>query len=63
MVSLPGWSSVDGGFVMDVVPGDCVVPAGAGGLADGEDEPPVEGLPQQHQNPPALRGVGQEGPS
>lgn len=46
---------------MDVVPRDCVVPAGAGGVTDGEDEPLVESLPQQHRNPSALGGVGQEG--
>lgn len=46
---------------MDVVPCDCVVPAGAGGLTDGEDESLVKSLPQQLQNSSALRGVGQEG--
>lgn len=48
---------------MDVVPRDCVVPAGAGGLADGEDESLVKSLPQQHQNSSALSGVGQVGPT
>lgn len=48
---------------MDVVPGDRVLPAGAGGLSDGEDEPLVKSLPQQPQNSPALGAVGQEGPT
>lgn len=48
---------------MDVVPRDCVVPAGAGGLTDGEDESLVKSPPQQLQNSPALRGVRQEGPT
>lgn len=48
---------------MDVVPRDGVVPAGAGGLTDGEDESLVKSLSQQHQNSSALRGVWQEGPT
>lgn len=46
---------------MDVVPCDCVVSAAGRGASDGENEPLIEGSPQQAQDPPALWGVWEVG--
>lgn len=63
IVSLPCWSSVCWGFVMHIIPRDCVVPVRAGWLTNSEDESLVKSLPQQHQNLSALRGVREKGPT
>lgn len=58
---LPGWASMCGGFVVNIVPRDHVVAAAGAGPAHGEDQPLLEGSSQQLQHRSALRGVRQVG--
>lgn len=48
---------------MYIIPRDCVVSVRAGGLTNSEGESLFKSFPQQHQNPSALRGVGEKGPT